>query len=115
MKRILLTSLCIVSAVSLVRAEGIISDAMKKYHKGETAPTKKVSSGEASASEIADLLKSYEALAAAKPPKGTPASWNDKTGAVISALKGLQKDSKATGDFKKAINCKACHEVHKGK
>jgi hypothetical protein len=115
MKRILLTCLCVAATVSLVRADDVIKESMKKFHKGETAPCKKVAGGTASASELADILKSYEAIAAAKPPKGTPASWDEKTKALISAVKDLQKDPKNTSAFKKAVNCKACHEVHKGK
>lgn len=115
MKRTLLTSLCLVVAASFVSAEGVISDSMKKYHKGETALTTKVKNGEATPAEVADLLKSYEALAGAKPPKGTPASWDEKTKAVIESLKTLEKDPKNVSAFKQAINCKACHEVHRSK
>ena len=115
MKRILLTCLCLTACASFVRAEGVISNAMKKYHKGETATCKKLAGGTASASELAEMLKCYQDMAAAKPAKGTPASWNEKTTALINAVKALQKDSKDTSAFKKAVNCKACHEVHKGK
>lgn len=115
MKRTLLTCLLLAAAVSYVSAEGVISDSMKKYHKGETALTNKVKTGEASAEELADLLKSYESISGAKPPKGTPVSWDEKTKALIEAVKAMQKDAKDVSAFKKAVNCKACHEVHKGK
>lgn len=115
MKRTLLTCLSLAAAVSFVSAEGVISDSMKNYHKGETALTNKVKSGEASASELAELLKSYESIAAAKPPKGTPLSWDEKTKALIDGVKAMQKDPTDVSAFKKAVNCKACHDVHKGK
>jgi hypothetical protein len=116
MKRILITCLCVAASVSLVRAEGAISDAMKKFHKGETATCKKVAAGTASDAELVDILKSYQAMSGAKPPKGTASSWDEKCKALIAAVKQIQaKDAAGTGAFKKAVNCKACHEVHKGK
>ena len=115
MKRILLTCLCLAAAVSFARAEGVISDSMKNYHKGESALTNKIKTGEASAAELEELLKSYEAISAAKPPKGTPSSWDEKTKALVDAVKIMQKDPKDVSAFKKAVSCKACHEVHKGK
>lgn len=116
MKRIVLlgTTCLFASAMMASAAEGVIADAMKNYHKGDTATCKKVSAGTASASELADILKAYQAMAGAKPPKGTPASWKEKNDALIAAVKEIQaKNPKGTADYKKAVNCKACHDVHK--
>ena len=116
MKRTLLigASCILASAMVASAADGVIADAMKKFHKGETAPCKKVAAGTASPAELADILKAYQAMCGAKPPKGTQASWTEKNQALIAAVKELQaKDAKGVGDFKKAVNCKACHEVHK--
>lgn len=58
-----------------------------------------------------EVLAKYAAwLAAYKPPKGDDASWKEKTGAIVKAIK---TDNQAA--LKKATNCKACHNVHKGK
>ena len=116
MKRIVLlgTSCLLASAMMASAAEGVIADAMKNNHKGETATCKKVAGGTASASELADILKAYQAMAGAKPPKGTPSSWKEKCDALITAVKEIQaKNPKGAADYKKAVNCKACHEVHK--
>lgn len=116
MKRTLLigASCILASAMIAAAADGPIADAMKNYHKGETAPCKKVSAGTASSSELADILKSYQSMSGAKPPKGTSASWKEKCDALISAVKEIQtKNPKGQGDYKKAVNCKACHDVHK--
>ena len=57
------------------------------------------------------VLAKYAAwLAAYKPPKGDDASWKEKTGAIVKAIK---TDNQAA--LKKATNCKACHNIHKGK
>lgn len=115
MKTIRISAL--VAALGLTSAfagEGVIADAMKKFHKGETAPCKKVGAGEASASELSAILKAYQDMAKEKPSKGTPASWKEKTDALISAVTALQKgDKSAASAYKKAVNCKACHDVHK--
>jgi hypothetical protein len=109
-------SLAFLALSPTVFAADVIEDAMKKYHKGETSLVKKIGSGEASAAEIGDLLKAYEAMAKESPEKGTPSSWQEKTGAVITALAAMKGGNKAaTGDFKKATNCKACHDVHREK
>ncbi len=116
MNRICVTALLAVFSLSAsIRAEDdVISNVMKKFHKGETAPCKKVAKGEASASELADILKAYQDMAKAKPEKGTPASWTEKTNALIAAVTALKGGNKAAAaDFKKAVNCKACHDVHK--
>ncbi len=116
MKLTLLATLAVALSTSFVRADDVIEEAMKKFHKGDTAPCKKVAGGTASDSELADILKSYQAMCGAKPPKGTQASWTEKCQALIAAVKKIQaKDASGTADFKKAVNCKACHEVHKGK
>jgi hypothetical protein len=112
MKSTLLITLLTVASVVAAKADGPISDAMKKYHKGETSTVKKIGEGEGSSSDISSLLSAYQAMAAAKPQKGTPLSWEQKTGAVIEALKGMPATK---GKFKMAVNCKACHDVHKGK
>lgn len=116
MKKIALTLLLAAATIGSASAADVIKESMKKYHKPDDAIAKKVGKGEASDAEIAELLKSYEAMKGAKPAKGDPSSWETKTGAVISALKKVQaKDASGVSEYKKAINCKACHEVHKGK
>ncbi|MCA1962547.1 MAG: hypothetical protein LDL31_01220 [Prosthecobacter sp.] len=98
-------------------ADDAIEQAMKKYHKapqGTDPVCKKVSNGEATADQLSELLKAYEAMAAAKPPKGNQASWDEKNQALISAVKKIQGgDASGVSDYKKAVNCKACHSVHK--
>ena len=89
---------------------------MKKYHKPDDALCKKVGKGEATDADLAELLKCYQAMCAETPPKGDKDKWVEKCKALIAAVKKVQaKDSSGVSDFKKAVNCKACHQVHKGK
>ncbi|HCN77383.1 MAG TPA: hypothetical protein DIT13_09355 [Verrucomicrobiales bacterium] len=118
-QRILITTFAMVflAGAASARADGVISDIMKKYHKapqGEDPVCKQVSNGEGTSDQIAELLKSYEAMAKEKPEKGQPSSWEEKCAALIAAVKKLQKDPKDVSDYKKAVNCKACHDPHKG-
>lgn len=116
MKRLFLAASLVLGAVTTGMADEAIKSAMKNYHKGEEALCKKVGAGEASSSELSDILKGYEAMAKATPPKGATTSWKDKSQALIDAVKGLQSgDASAKGKYKMAVNCKACHDIHKGK
>jgi hypothetical protein len=116
MKRTLLAASLVLGVASIGTADEAIKSAMKNYHKGEEALCKKVGAGEASSSELASILKGYEAMAKATPPKGATTSWATKTQALIDAVKGLQKgDASSKGKYKLAVNCKACHDIHKAK
>lgn len=116
MKLTLLAVLAMALTAPVVRADECIENVMKKYHKGDTALCKKISGGTASDAELAEILKGYQAMCGAKAPEGTPASWVEKCKALIAAVKKIQsKDASGVADYKKAVNCKACHEVHKPK
>jgi hypothetical protein len=115
----LLATAFAISTVHVLAAGGMsIEDIMKKYHKAPkgTDPTcKKAGEGKASKDELAKLVQAYTDMAAAKPPKGDDASWKEKTAALLSAAKDLQAGkSEAAAKYKSAVNCKACHSVHKG-
>ena len=87
-----------------------IKEVMKKCMAGKGALCGKVASGKATDEEKKELLAAFEALCKATPPKGEADSWKDKTKALVEAAK--KGDSKA---LKAAANCKACHDLHKGK
>lgn len=97
--------------------EDPIKQVMKLHHKAPkgTDPTcKKASDGQASADELKKLVEGYKAIAAAKPPKGDDASWKEKTSKLLAAAESLQKgDADGVAKYKAAVNCKACHSVHK--
>lgn len=100
-----------------VFASDVIEDAMKKYHKapkGTDPICKKVGAGTATTEELADLVKAYQAICAETPPKGEKAAWVTKCQALVAAVKKIQaKDATGAEDYKKAVNCKACHTDHK--
>jgi hypothetical protein len=91
-----------------------IKDVMKLAHKGEHSLSKKVSQGKASDAEIKQLLGYYKLMATQKPPRGTEESWKEKTSALVHSTEALSRhEAGAIDQFKEAVNCKACHSVHK--
>lgn len=92
----------------------VIKTAMKNFHKGDDALCKKVGTT-ATDAELATLLKAYQDMCAATPPKGDKAAWVTKCQALIGAVKKVQaKDPAGAAAYKAAVNCKACHTDHKG-
>ena len=93
----------------------VIKTAMKQYHKPDDALCKKVAGGTATDPDLATILKVYQDMCAATPPKGDKAAWVAKCQALIGSVKKIQaKDATGIAAFKAAVNCKACHTDHKG-
>jgi hypothetical protein len=116
---LLAAALSLGTATFVIAADMSIEDVMKKYHKapkGTDPVCKTVSDGKASKEQLAELLAAYKAMAAQKPSEGDAGSWKEKSSALIAATQALldgQPDGVAK--YKAAVNCKACHSVHKGK
>jgi nitrate/TMAO reductase-like tetraheme cytochrome c subunit len=117
----LATLIAIASLVGHLQAaeekDNPIKEVMKTLHKapqGVDATCKKASEGKASADELKKLVAGYKKMVAAKPPKGDDASWKEKTAKLLTAAEGLEKGgTDALAKYKEAVNCKACHTVHK--
>ncbi len=120
MKKSAVTLLFVAVAIgSAIAADNAIQATMKKFHKapeGTDPVCKKVSNGAASDTELAEMLKCYQAMCAATPPQGEKGDWVKRCQALIGAVKKIQaKDAAGVADYKKAVNCKGCHEVFKPK
>ncbi len=107
-------------SLAVVRADDApkytIKEVMKMAHAGNASLFKKVSSGQASKEDKEKLVELYTALAADTPTKGDADSWKTKTGALLDAAKEVQDGKEgAVKELKKAGNCMACHQAHKGK
>jgi hypothetical protein len=91
-----------------------IETIMEKAHEKDKGLYHKVVAGKASDAEKKELLELYIDLGKNKPEKGSKESWKEKTGAMVTAAKEVVA-GKAEGvaHLKKAVNCKACHDVHK--
>jgi len=103
-----------------VRAEedGPIAKSMKYTHKapkGEKKISEKIIEGTASEEEIKKTLELYKAALDEKPPKGEQAAYKEKMTKLIAATEDVAaKKDGAAAEYKTAVNCKACHNDHKG-
>ena len=89
-----------------------VKKVMGMAHKGGLL--KKVTAGDASSDEKKQLLELYIALWENKPSKGDAASWTDKSSAaVVGAARVVLGQDGAEDKLKKAVNCGACHKIHK--
>lgn len=116
---VILTALAVAGVFSLttLRAEGAkeitVKEAMKEHKKGGLKD--KALEGKLTDEEKTKLVELYEGMAKAKPSKGTDESWKKFCDALVEAAKEIKagKDG-ALDKYKKAIDCGACHKVHKG-
>lgn len=93
-----------------------IKEIMIQSHKGKDSMVQKVIAGKGTPDDHQKLLEFYQFMAAQKPPKGDEASWKDKTSALVTASMDLvSKKAGAADEYKKAVDCKACHSLHKPK
>ena len=94
-----------------------IKQVMQKYHsapKDVDPLCKKFLTGKASEDEVKGILAAYDALPNCKPPRGEADSWKEKTSALIAAAKDIAGKKEGAADaYKKAVDCKSCHMVHK--
>lgn len=93
-----------------------IEDVMKFAHKGKDSIAAHVRDGKGTDEEFETLLRCYEFLATQKPPRGDMADWKVRTTGLVEAAKALQAHKPgAVARYKKAVDCKACHDLHKPK
>jgi len=93
-----------------------IHDVMEWAHKGRDSMAARVRDGKGTPDEINTLLRFYKFMATQAPPQGDAGSWKEKTAALVAAAEKLKKkDADALETYKKAVNCKACHDQHKPK
>ncbi len=87
---------------------------MKEGHKGKTSLSAKAKKGEATEAELKTLIGMYLAMEKLSPPMGDSASWKEKTAKLSStAINLFAKKEGAADAYSKAVNCKACHKLHK--
>jgi len=95
--------------------EETIKKVMKAAFSKKSGLCGSVASGKASAGQKQELLGLFEDLSKATPPRGEAKSWKTKTTALVRAAQAaVDEKPGADGLLKKAANCKACHEAHKG-
>ncbi len=96
------------------KAKYSIAQVMKALHKGEDSIGKRVGRGQGTKEDFAKLVEYYESLPLNEPPEGGSASWKKKSTALLVSAKALNEGREgALAAYKQAVDCKACHEVHR--
>lgn len=82
---------------------------------GEGIPERSHFQGQGNEADFKKMAFLTKELALNKPSKGDLSSWTEKTTALQAASESLVAGKPGALDgFKTAVNCKACHSVHKG-
>lgn len=93
-----------------------IADIMKSIHEGKNSKAVLAPQGKLSDDDLNQMLELYGLMAAMTPPKGDKQHFQQLTGSLIAATKGLlAKTPGADDEFKQAVDCKSCHSQHRGK
>ena len=114
----------LLSGVALLAATGCssmsskptktVEQVMEEGFEGKESLNARVTKGQGTPAEIAHLAELVAQLALNKPPQGDLASWTEKTVALNKAAADLVAGKPGAMDaYKAAVNCKACHSVHK--
>jgi hypothetical protein len=122
MKNIRLIAVLGVAAIAVAagcatgtKATKSIEQVMDEGFKGKESLSARVSKGQGSAADLKTMTELTYQLTLSTPPKGDLQSWKEKTAALHAAAKGLASGAPGAADaWKTAVNCKACHSVHKG-
>jgi len=88
---------------------------MEDGFKGKESLSARISKGQGNEADFKKMAFLTKELALNKPSKGALSSWTEKTTALQAASESLVAGKPGALDgFKTAVNCKACHSVHKG-
>lgn len=91
-----------------------IEQIMEDGFKGKESLSARISKGQGNEADFKKMAFLTKELALNKAPKGDLASWTEKTKALQAAAESLAAGKPGALDgFKSAVNCKACHSVHK--
>jgi hypothetical protein len=92
-----------------------IKEVMKKAHAAKDSILNKAKADKATKEELKELVVMYQSLEMRTPPRGEEKEWKKRTKALVDAANASVKDEKKAKDLlTKAVNCKNCHDAHKG-
>lgn len=102
------------SSYSSPKASKSIEQVMDEGFKGKESLNARVAKGQGTDADHKLLAELVLQLTLNKPPQGDLASWVEKTTALNNAAIALAAGKPGALDaYKAAVNCKACHSVHK--
>jgi hypothetical protein len=102
------------SSYSTAKPSKSIEQVMEEGFEGKASLNAKVMKGQGTDADHKLLAELVLQLTLNKPPQGDLASWVEKTTALNNAAIALAAGKPGALDaYKAAVNCKACHSVHK--
>lgn len=105
---------CASSSSSATKPSLSIEHIMEDGFKGKESLSARIAKGQGTAEDFKKMAFLTKELALNQPPKGDLASWTEKTRALKAAADDLVAGKAGAIDaYKSAVNCKACHSVHK--
>lgn len=103
------------ASTSQSKATLSVEQIMEDGFEGKESLSARISKGQGNEADFKKMAMLTKELALNKPSKGDLASWTEKTQALQAAADSLVAGKPGALDgFKSAVNCKACHSVHKG-
>lgn len=91
-----------------------IEKIMEEGFKGKESLASRISKGQGNAADFALMASLTAELKLNHAPRGDLKSWTEKTTALnLAAIDLVNGKAGAAVDFKSAVNCKACHSLHK--
>jgi len=103
------------ASTSQSKATLSVEQIMEDGFEGKESLSARISKGQGNEADFKKMAMLTKELALNKPSKGDLASWTEKTLALQAAADWLVAGTPGALDgFKSAVNCKACHSVHKG-
>ena len=106
---------CTSTATSAAKPSMSVEQIMEDGFEGKESLSARISKGQGNEADFKKMAMLTKELALNKPSKGDLASWTEKTQALQAAADSLVAGKPGALDgFKSAVNCKACHSVHKG-
>lgn len=105
---------CTSTATSAAKPSMSVEQIMEDGFKGKESLSARIAKGQGNEADFKKMASLTKELALNKPSKGDLASWTEKTQALQAAAESLVAGKPGALDgFKTAVNCKACHSVHK--
>lgn len=91
-----------------------IEEIMEEGFKGKESLASRISKGQGNDADFALMANLTAQLKLNHAPRGDLKSWTEKTTALnLAAIDLVKGKAGAVVDFKSAVNCKACHSLHK--
>jgi hypothetical protein len=102
------------STPSATKATLSVEQIMEDGFEGKESLNARIMKGQGTEADFKKMAHLTKELALNTPPKGDLTSWTEKTQALQAAAESLVAGKAGALDsFKTAVNCKACHSVHK--